>query len=56
MSFMSKSQLLGFSTLTHVRKSYDIHEAFYLNREIHGPGSRVQAIGWGQYDPIVKMY
>lgn len=35
---------------------YDIHEAFYLNCEIHGPGSRVQAIGWGQYDHIEKMY
>lgn len=34
----------------------DVHEALYLNCEIHSPGSGVQAQVSGQYGRIVKMY
>lgn len=34
----------------------DIHEAFYLSCENHGPCVGVQALGWGQFDHVVKMF
>lgn len=35
---------------------YDVHKALSLNCEIHGPVSRDQALGLGQYGHVVKMY
>lgn len=35
---------------------YDVHKALSLNCEIHGPVSRDQALGLGQYGHVVNMY
>lgn len=36
--------------------AYDVHKGLYLNCEIYGPRSEVQALGRGQYGHIVKMH
>lgn len=39
-------------------QGYDVHKAFCLNCEIHGPWYmyRVQGFGWDDYALIVEMY
>lgn len=37
-------------------QGYDVHKAFCLNCEIHGPWYRVQGVGWDDYALIVEMY